>query len=86
MSSPPRIPAPIRKFPAAFAGFARSHNQLLSAVRILTNVSGANGISIAWSDQNVIIRNTKPDIPILAGTGIGVTYNGSFVIITDLAP
>lgn len=86
MSSPPSLPPPIRKVPRAFARWASDYNQALDALRILTNLQPGTGVSVTWSKQNVVIRNTAPDRPIFAGAGISVADNGTSVTITNLNP
>lgn len=82
----PRPPAKITKFPRAFARFARAHNNLVDVVTVLTNMKAGNGVSITWSERDVMVTNTKPDTPIVAGAGISVSTNTARVIITNLNP
>jgi len=86
MGAPPRLPSPIGKVPKAFASWARGYNQALAALQVLVNMDAGTGVSITWSERNVIIRNTAPDLPIYAGAGISVTTTGNTVTITNLNP
>jgi hypothetical protein len=86
MANEPRLPAaPIRRVPKAFLSWAQQHNQMLEALKIITRIKAGTGMNITWSQQDLLITNTRPDLPIAAGAGISVSI-GQNVVITNLNP
>jgi hypothetical protein len=56
----PQLPAPIKKAPKAFVGWAQRYNQSLLFLEALSRMKGGTGIEVLWSTRDVLITNTRP--------------------------
>lgn len=56
-----QLPEKMDSWPAAFDAQARKINQIIDALRPLSNIEGRNGIKVTVSDMNIVVEIPSPD-------------------------
>ena len=56
-----QLPEKLESWPAAFDAQARKINQIIDALRPLSNIEGRNGIKVTVSDMNIVVEIPSPD-------------------------
>ena len=55
------LPEKLESWPAAFDAQAQKINQIIDALRPLSNIEGRNGIKVTVSDMNIIVEIPSDD-------------------------
>jgi hypothetical protein len=56
-----QIPEKLASWPVAFDAQAQKINQIIDALRPLSNIEGRNGIKVTVSDMNIVVEIPSPD-------------------------
>jgi hypothetical protein len=56
-----QLPEKLESWPAAFDAQAQKINQIIDALRPLSNIEGRNGIKVTVSDMNIVVEIPSPD-------------------------